>query len=878
MNALKMRPQNQKNQPAAGKKKREEAPESSLGMRITALLMNLILLIGSTCYIPTPPLVALFFVITAGFGSYLSYLFRDTRPIWLSTLPTVGTILLFTNFGFEVYSGYLSSSQTAVAAFVHLIAGLSALHCFDLRTRTDFSVASLIGLALLTFLTGQGKDIFFGLFIFTYTVLAGLLLFFDSSSRSHELGPSRALSSAENKKQSLDKKLKAISFASFLPVILLPVVSFVTFVTLPRSDSLLDFFIDNMIRARFPISAYMSGQLGKGGRSQALRGGTETNQTGGSSFTVKGGEHGTAGGAGKTAEGAKGNKTDGTGTKATTLPGKGENTEVDLTKVKGALSAKEEQALKIQMAKDKELNQAYENEGIDMNNPQSNGEAVVFRIASPQQLYIRKYALNGYDGSIWKRALPTHPHVIRPNKAMGFDLTTADTIYVPPSLPTLEVKQDFRAEMDLGYIVPAAWIPQIVQVKGNEVRLDTDATIKATEPIKRGQTFTVISQSPVYDLEVMRKHPLETLTELDEDRKNEIDTANSALKLTSGLSDKIVNLSKQIAPDPESNWFFRAEKISTYLRDNYKYENDGLLKKMAIDEDPSSAVENFLFNTKSGSCRHFATAHALLCRAQGIPARLVVGWLPGVPNKNTGYSDVKVKDAHVWTEVYVPYWNWVPFDPTPGGSLPAHEEGGNALTKFIRSGLANPFAQEIRSNKKPRQNTVGLDGKTEQAGSTPDLPIPEDGKKPNDFKLPLLGNVDPAVMQTFAKILGTLLLFGLFVVALIAYMRHREEVKVQQFRANHKPTTVLYLEVLSDLKRYELVKFPTETVDEISLRIQDRFDELSDAGQPVPLELPEVVTSFMELYTADRFGGEDNLDELTDISRHIKMLTGAAGK
>lgn len=856
------------------KKKREEAAESSVGTRLTALIMNLVLLLAAACYVPTLPVATLLYILTAVLGSYLAYLYRDSRPGWLGTLPTVGTILLFTNFVFEVINGYMSSTATAVAAFVHLIAGLSSLHCFDLRTRTDFSIASLIGLALLTFLTGVGgKDPFFGLFILLYTVLAGLLLFFDSSSRSHELGPSRAVAATDKSKQPVvEKRLRALSLTSFLPILLLPIASFALFTIMPRSDSLLDVFIGS-IRSRFPLSAYLSSQLGKGGRSQALRGGTESRDTGGSSFTVKGGEHGTAGGT--TAQDKKPGKGSSSSTTVSATPlDKKSNDEVDLSKIKGPLTPAQAAKLKEQVKKDKVLSEAYEREGVDLNNPQSQAETLVMKVSGNHNVYLRKYAMNGFDGQIWKRALPTSSMLLKPNKTFGFDLTNSNSVYVPPALPTLEVKLDCRAEADLGYYVPTSWIPQIVRTAGDEVRLDTDGTVKATKPILRGSAFSVICQSPIYDLEVMRKQQLETLNEVEEERKDELETAKSCLTLSGGLSDKLKELSNKICQDPEANWFTRAEKIQNYLKTNYQYEADGLFKEQNGSEDPYQAIDNFLFQKKSGSCRHFATAHALLCRSQGIPSRLVIGYLPGTFNKNTGFSEIRGKDAHVWTEIYMPYWNWIPFDPTPSGRLPAHEEGGNVLSKFIRSGLANPFAQDIKSNRKPKRNLTDLNGlnksNQEQADLEPPPPPGEKGKE--GLKLPMLGTVDPQVMQTFARVLAILFAFALLIFCLVVYFKHKKDKAEKLFLAQYKPSTIVYLEVLDDLKRFDIVKFPTETVDEISTRLSDRLDTLRDEGRTVPEALSPVVSKFMELYNADRFGGDDYLDELTEIAQEIKRL------
>jgi hypothetical protein len=73
---------------------------------------------------------------------------------------------------------------------------------------------------------------------------------------------------------------------------------------------------------------------------------------------------------------------------------------------------------------------------------------------------------------------------------------------------------------------------------------------------------------------------------------------------------------------------------------------------------------DFLLADHAGDCQHFAGAAALLLRLAGVPARVVVGFAPGVPQPG-GRFTVRDVDAHSWIEVYFQGYGWVAFNPTP---------------------------------------------------------------------------------------------------------------------------------------------------------------------------------------------------------------------
>lgn len=75
-------------------------------------------------------------------------------------------------------------------------------------------------------------------------------------------------------------------------------------------------------------------------------------------------------------------------------------------------------------------------------------------------------------------------------------------------------------------------------------------------------------------------------------------------------------------------------------------------------------VEAFLFETNEGYCDLFASSLVVGCRAVGISARPVTGYLLNDMRKDGNDYIVRDRDAHMWVEVQFAGYGWVPFDPT----------------------------------------------------------------------------------------------------------------------------------------------------------------------------------------------------------------------
>jgi transglutaminase-like putative cysteine protease len=120
-------------------------------------------------------------------------------------------------------------------------------------------------------------------------------------------------------------------------------------------------------------------------------------------------------------------------------------------------------------------------------------------------------------------------------------------------------------------------------------------------------------------------------------------------------------------------------------------------------------ILHFLTVTRRGYCEQFAGSMAVLLRSLGIPARVAVGFTPGIPQGTTGKSTllrVTTQQAHAWVEVLFPKYGWLAFEPTPSRfnaeaasyafpfTNPPSETGGNKSGQKCERLVTGPAAHE----------------------------------------------------------------------------------------------------------------------------------------------------------------------------------------
>lgn len=130
--------------------------------------------------------------------------------------------------------------------------------------------------------------------------------------------------------------------------------------------------------------------------------------------------------------------------------------------------------------------------------------------------------------------------------------------------------------------------------------------------------------------------------------------------------------------DPEQDASL-ARLFESYLRNTYPYTLQAPAVPLSVEP-----TEFFLFEAKRGHCEYFASALAALCRATGIDARVIGGYLVSEYDVERELFLVRQWDAHAWVEVNTAPGLWQVMDATPASQREALHEQGSGLSRAWR--------------------------------------------------------------------------------------------------------------------------------------------------------------------------------------------------
>lgn len=277
----------------------------------------------------------------------------------------------------------------------------------------------------------------------------------------------------------------------------------------------------------------------------------------------------------------------------------------------------------------------------------SGGDETLFDVtaadgALPERLAVA--TLPDFDGAVWRLDARLRPVgvVATPDTAPGRATRTATYtltpggiggVWVPSAGTATDVTGSVLLDLDTGSLVaPTGWREEVTVTTTIDDPEPAAVARAAVPPASQVQRYLLLPRTP--------EHLRETAT-----------------RVTSGVT---------------SRWEQVSLLVDAVRTDDLREGATGqerLLDPAAPSGSSYGRVTRFLFSAAEeggqvGTSEQFAASFAMLARASGIPARLVLGFDLG-PDAADGAVEVRGESARVWAQVYLSGVGWVDVDPSP---------------------------------------------------------------------------------------------------------------------------------------------------------------------------------------------------------------------
>lgn len=288
-----------------------------------------------------------------------------------------------------------------------------------------------------------------------------------------------------------------------------------------------------------------------------------------------------------------------------------------------------------------------------------NADKVIFRVTSDDQLQRFPLAiLDHYTSEVW---------AIADEAGAAARFRPVDSVFPPPASATIddwpqvdvtieigELRAIAQGEFDPAWLPTPGWPVEVTSEERLDLRFDSESGTVAVAPDgpDTGLVYTVTAAVPpaVEDLR-LRSAAVTTVSPLDL------------------AAPGILAFAGDVLEGADVGWE-QVEAIRSRLVDGGAYDS----RQNSQDARPGHSrgrIRDFLAEPDRivGYEEQYAATAALLARSEGLPARVVVGYL--VPDDELearwvdGTLDVVANDVSAWIEVRFDEIGWIPFDVTP---------------------------------------------------------------------------------------------------------------------------------------------------------------------------------------------------------------------
>lgn len=348
--------------------------------------------------------------------------------------------------------------------------------------------------------------------------------------------------------------------------------------------------------------------------------------------------------------------------------------------------------------------------GNDLRQPRD-VDVLSVRTTAPTAPYLRAVTLSSFDGAVWE-----------PDTGDTVSLSGDAPVFDPVGVDADIALADWTTDVVVDEL-DSPWLPvpypadQVSGLEGDWLGIPANRTVVTRSGSSRDQEYEVVARVPRPTLEQIRSRPVSDAG---------LDPA------VTGLPDEvpqiIVDTAREVTDGAQSPYDALAALQTWFRGSQFRYSLDSPVDE-GFDGAGLDAVARFL-EVREGYCVHFASAFAVMARTLGMPARIVVGYLPGTPGSSvqqgqTTYT-VSSSQLHAWPEVNFEGIGWVPFEPTNSlgvaTSFASGTTGGGsgAVTTPEEQDAAAPPSQPTTAPQLDDQDQAAPGGSTSTAADETD--------------------------------------------------------------------------------------------------------------------------------------------------------------
>ncbi|NRQ34203.1 DUF4129 domain-containing protein [Nonomuraea sp. NN258] len=440
-------------------------------------------------------------------------------------------------------------------------------------------------------------------------------------------------------------------------------------------------------------------------------------------------------------------------------------------------------------------------------------EVLTYTSSDDKPRYLRIYALDTFDGQQFGMS---EPKGAPENKTENGPLPPATGL---TSIPVKDVTTNVRISEEIERLsfLPLPYPPKQIQVDGDWRADVSTLMVFSTREEAAGLEYDVVTGEPQATPELLESLP---------QARNSIDPR--FLRLPPNLPLEIRLLAERVTRGATSN-YEAAVKLQEFFT-----KTGGFQYSLETQGHSTSALQDFLIQSRVGYCEQFAASMAVLARIVGIPSRVAIGYTGGM--KLTDRWTVGTNDSHSWPELYFEGVGWLPFEPTPAGTLgqgsarvPAYtlpRPRTTGDTSVPTPGATSSAEEPLGPNNRP--NLRQLDREAQNGGAA--LPIEE--------PTPIMAQVGIGA--------GVLLLILLIPAAVRLVTRSRrvrvlgwkvaepeDELTARVIAGRHPSVAAAWAELDDVLHDYGMTRQSSETPRALARRLTQQYEFDADAAAAI---------------------------------------------